>query len=77
MLQEVFDVEAEVITHPVLNVPVCLPFRITEQNKKQEVRNTMKKGLQSVLFSVLVGARCCAQMRQSGDIYTAALYGFR
>ena len=33
-LREIFDVEAEVITHPVLNVPVCLPFRITEQNKK-------------------------------------------
>ena len=33
-LREIFDIEAEVITHPVLNVPVCLPFRITEQNKK-------------------------------------------
>lgn len=33
-LREVFDVEAEVITHPILNVPVCLPYRITEQNEK-------------------------------------------
>ena len=39
-LREIFDVEAEVITHPVLNVPVCLPFRITEQNKKTGGPNT-------------------------------------
>lgn len=39
-LREIFDVEAEVITHPVLNVPVCLPFRITEQNKKTGGSNT-------------------------------------
>ena len=34
-LREIFDVEAEVITHPVLNVPVCLPFRITEPCAKE------------------------------------------
>jgi len=39
-LREIFDVEAEVITHPVLNIPVCLPFRITEQNKKTGGSNT-------------------------------------
>ena len=39
-LREIFDVEAEVITHQVLNVPVCLPFRITEQNKKTGGSNT-------------------------------------
>ena len=39
-LREIFDIEAEVITHPVLNVPVCLPFRITEQNKKTGGSNT-------------------------------------
>lgn len=73
-LREIFDVEAEVITHPVLNVPVCLPFRITGQNKKQEVR-THEKGLRSVLFSVLVGALLlCAGCGKSGDIYTAGVY---
>lgn len=73
-LREIFDVEAEVITHPVLNVPVCLPFRITEQNKKQEVQ-THEKGLQSVVFSVLVGALLlCAGCGKSGDIYTAGVY---
>lgn len=73
-LREIFDVEAEVITHPVLNVPVCLPFRITEQNKKQEVR-THEKGVQSVLLSVLVGALLlCAGCGKSGDIYTAGVY---
>lgn len=73
-LREIFDVEAEVITHPVLNVPVCLPFRITEQNKKQEVQ-THEKGLRSVLFSVLVGALLlCAGCGKSGDIYTAGVY---
>lgn len=73
-LREIFDIEAEVITHPVLNVPVCLPFRITEQNKKQEVR-THEKGLQSVVFSVLVGALLlCAGCGKSGDIYTAGVY---
>lgn len=73
-LREIFDVEAEVITHPVLNVPVCLPFRITEQNKKQEVR-THEKRVQSVLFSVLVGALLlCAGCGKSGDIYTAGVY---
>lgn len=73
-LREIFDVEAEVITHPVLNVPVCLPFRITEQNKKQEVR-THEKRVQSVLFSVLLGALLlCAGCGKSGDIYTAGVY---
>lgn len=73
-LREIFDVEAEVITHPVLNVPVCLPFRITEQNKKQEVQ-THEKGVQSVVFSVLVGALLlCAGCGKSGDIYTAGVY---
>jgi len=37
-LREVFDVEAEIIRHPVLNVPVCLPYdlrgRHTNQNSK-------------------------------------------
>ncbi len=32
-LREVFDVEAEVINHPILDVPVCLPYRITEQKE--------------------------------------------
>ena len=30
-LREVFDVEAEVIQHPVLNVPVCLPYGVCGQ----------------------------------------------
>ncbi len=30
-LLEVFDVEAEVIRHPVLNVPVCLPYGVRGQ----------------------------------------------
>ena len=30
-LREVFDVEAEVIRHPVLNVPVCLPYGVRGQ----------------------------------------------
>ncbi|MCI6140312.1 MAG: ABC transporter ATP-binding protein [Clostridiaceae bacterium] len=32
-LREVFDVEAEVINHPILNVPVCLPYRTTEHTE--------------------------------------------
>ena len=72
-LREIFDVEAEVITHPVLNVPVCLPFRITEQKNRRFEH--MKKGLQSVVFSVLVGALLlCAGCGKSGDIYTAGVY---
>lgn len=31
MLREVFDVEAQVIQHPVLQVPVCLPYGIRGQ----------------------------------------------
>ena len=31
MLREVFDVEAVVIQHPVLNVPVCLPYGVRDQ----------------------------------------------
>ena len=41
MLREVFDVEAEVIQHPVLNVPVCLPYGVRGQmfeNHKEEKR---------------------------------------
>ncbi len=35
----------------------------------------MKKGLQSVVFSVLVGALLlCAGCGKSGDIYTAGVY---
>lgn len=35
----------------------------------------MKKGVQSVLFSVLVGALLlCAGCGKSGDIYTAGVY---
>lgn len=30
-LREVFDVEAEVIRHPVLEVPVCLPYGVRRQ----------------------------------------------
>lgn len=39
----------------------------------------MKKGLRSVLFSVLVGALLlCAGCGKSGDIYNSGrLYGFR
>ncbi len=31
-LREVFDVEAEVIRHPVLDVPVCLPYGVRGQS---------------------------------------------
>jgi iron complex transport system ATP-binding protein len=31
MLREVFEVEAEVIAHPVLGVPVCLPYGVRGQ----------------------------------------------
>ena len=31
MLREVFDVEAEVVRHPVLRVPVCLPYGVRGQ----------------------------------------------
>ena len=78
-LREIFDVEAEVITHPVLNVPVCLPFRITEQNKKQEGSEHMKKGVQS--SAVLRAGGCAAavrRMRQIGrHLHGGRLYGFR
>jgi iron complex transport system ATP-binding protein len=30
-LREVFNVEAEVIRHPVLDVPVCLPYGVCGQ----------------------------------------------
>jgi len=77
-LREIFDVEAEVITHPVLNVPVCLPFRITEQNKKQEVR-THEKG--AAISAVLRAGGCAAavrRMRQIGrHLHGGRLYGFR
>ena len=77
-LREIFDVEAEVITHPVLNVPVCLPFRITEQNKKQEVRTHEKRG---AISAVLRAGRCAAavrRMRQIGrHLHGGRLYGFR
>jgi len=40
-LREVFDVEAAVIRHPVLEVPVCLPYGVRgqvfqKQNQKKE-----------------------------------------
>lgn len=37
-LREVFDVEAEVIRHPILNVPVCLPYGVGGQvlDKRKE-----------------------------------------
>lgn len=31
MLREVFHVESEVIQHPVLNIPVCLPYGVKNQ----------------------------------------------
>lgn len=77
-LREIFDVEAEVITHPVLNVPVCLPFRITEQNKKQEVRTHEKR---AAISGVLRAGGCAAavrRMRQIGrHLHGGRLYGFR
>lgn len=33
MLREVFDVEAEVIRHPILGVPVCLPYGLINQKE--------------------------------------------
>ena len=30
-LREVFNVDAEVVNHPILNVPVCLPYRTIVQ----------------------------------------------
>lgn len=36
MLREVFEVEAEVIQHPILNVPVCLPYGVRGQIFEQE-----------------------------------------
>ncbi|MGF7109286.1 ABC transporter ATP-binding protein [Treponema pedis] len=30
-LHDVFDIEAEIINHPVLHVPVCFPYRKTER----------------------------------------------
>lgn len=35
-LREVFDVEAWVFNHPILNVPVCLPYRTAEHEKNVE-----------------------------------------
>lgn len=32
-LREVFDVEAEVIRHPVLDVPVCLPYSVRDGSR--------------------------------------------
>lgn len=42
-LREVFGVEAEIINHPVLNVPVCLPFQTTEQTEKMINEREMGK----------------------------------
>lgn len=36
MLRDVFDVEAEVVKHPILNVPVCLPYGVRGQIFEQE-----------------------------------------
>lgn len=77
-LREIFDIEAEVITHPVLNVPVCLPFRITEQNKKQEVRTHEKRAAISGVLSVGGCAAAVRRMRQIGrHLHGGRLYGFR
>ena len=38
MLQEVFDVEAEVIQHPVLHVPVCLPYGVRGQTFAKDMK---------------------------------------
>lgn len=77
-LREIFDVEAEVITHPVLNVPVCLPFRITEQNKKQEVQTHEKRFAISAVLSVGGCAAAVRRMRQIGrHLHGGRLYGFR
>lgn len=77
-LREIFDVEAEVITHPVLNVPVCLPFRITEQNKKQEVRRHEKRGAISAVLRAGGCAAAVRRMRQIGrHLHGGRLYGFR
>lgn len=40
MLRDVFDVEAEILPHPVLGVPVCLPYGVRGQrfnNEEKEV----------------------------------------
>ncbi|WP_353097754.1 ABC transporter ATP-binding protein, partial [Tissierella praeacuta] len=39
-LREVFDVEAEVIRHPILDVPVCLPYGVGGQvlDKRKETK---------------------------------------
>ena len=64
-LREIFDVEAEVITHLQDN-------GAEQKNRRFE---HMKKRVQSVLFSVLVGALLlCAGCGKSGDIYTAGVY---
>lgn len=43
-LREVFDVEAEIIRHPVLNVPVCLPYGVRGQVFEQINTNTSNGG---------------------------------
>ncbi|ARC84825.1 ABC transporter family protein [Clostridium argentinense CDC 2741] len=39
-IREVFDVEAEVIRHPILDVPVCLPYGVGGQvlDKRKEIK---------------------------------------
>lgn len=43
-LREVFDVEAEIIRHPILNVPVCLPYGVRGQIFEQINTNTSNGG---------------------------------
>lgn len=43
-LREVFNVEAEIISHPILNVPVCLPYGVRGQVFEQINTNTSNGG---------------------------------
>lgn len=43
-LREVFDVEAEIIRHPVLHVPVCLPYGVRGQVFESININTINGG---------------------------------
>jgi len=43
-LREVFDVEAEIIRHPILNVPVCLPYGVRGQVFEQINTSTSNGG---------------------------------
>lgn len=51
------------------------PLQDNGAEQKNRRFEHMKKGVQSVLFSVLVGALLlCAGCGKSGDIYTAGVY---